>query len=211
MKKAFLDLDGTLLDSRERHQVVLHDVLEENGCTDLNISDYLQFKAYGLRTIDYLLMRLHLPEGISYEVDKMWKDRIEEANYLQMDQWYDGTEIFLKKLKELGFFTIVLSARKNAEYPVKMIRDSFLSSFIDDVVIVSPMNATYYKEKVLRKQADKDSIFVGDTETDFDSGERAKIKTYILNSGFRNKSFWKKRGIANYNSLDEILREIGAI
>ena len=31
MKKAFLDLDGTLLDSRERHQVVLHDVLEENG------------------------------------------------------------------------------------------------------------------------------------------------------------------------------------
>ena len=100
MKKAFLDLDGTLLDSRERHQAVLHDVLEENGCTDLNISDYLQFKAYGLRTIDYLLMRLHLPEGISYEVDKMWKDRIEEANYLQMDQWYDGTEIFLKKLKE---------------------------------------------------------------------------------------------------------------
>lgn len=211
MKKAFLDLDGTLLDSSKRHQVVLQDVMTENGFADINISDYLDFKVNGQRTIDYLLTRLDLPKGKAYAIDKMWKDRIEEENYLRTDRWYDDVYEFLKKLKESGFFTVVLSARKNADYPIEMIRNSLLSSLIDDIVIVSPMNAIHNKEQILRAQADKDSIFIGDTETDFESGKRAGVKTIILNSGFRNKSFWEKKKVATYNSLEEILREMDAI
>ena len=53
------DFDGTLLDSRNRHVVVMRDVLSQFN-TDLNIDDLIEFKSNGKNNIDFLISKLYL-------------------------------------------------------------------------------------------------------------------------------------------------------
>lgn len=47
MKRAFLDLDGTLLNSKERHCNVLRDVLIQYGFGNRQVLDFVEYKANG--------------------------------------------------------------------------------------------------------------------------------------------------------------------
>lgn len=52
-KRIAFDLDGTLLDSRKRHKIVMDFVLTENG-TDIDTSDYLDYKCEGNNNLSWL-------------------------------------------------------------------------------------------------------------------------------------------------------------
>ena len=54
MKRAFLDLDGTLLNSKERHCNVLRDVLIQYGFGNRQVLDFVEYKANGKNTRQYL-------------------------------------------------------------------------------------------------------------------------------------------------------------
>ena len=204
MKTAFLDLDGTLLDSRARHTVVLNDVLLKCGVQECDLSGYLSYKAGGNRTIDYLRQILKLSDCIAEKADALWKSEIEREKYLKMDVWYEDGLPFLKKIKEKGYSTVIVSARKNLNYATKMIKTSPINYLIDDIFIVSPLHAYDEKLTVFRQNRDKVAICIGDTEVDYDAGNKAGITTFVLNRGFRNKEYWDKRKIQSYAQLYEI-------
>ena len=209
MKTAFLDLDGTLLDSRARHTVVLKDALLKCGVEGCDLSSYLSYKAGGNRTIDYLRQVLKLSDCIAEKADAIWKSEIEKEKYLKMDVWYEDVPLFLKKIKDKGYLTVIVSARKNLNYATKMIKTSPINYLIDDIFIVSPLHARDEKLTVFRQNRDKIAICIGDTEVDYEAGKKAGITTFVLNRGFRNKEYWDKREIRSYGQLHDIVDILG--
>ena len=209
MKTAFLDLDGTLLDSHERHTVVLEYALKKCHIYGCDLSNYLDYKANGNRTIDFLKEELYLDDDISQRVAEIWKLTIEEEKYLEIDTFYSDAVPFLNLIKEKGFKTIIVSARNNKDYLIDRIKISEINYLIDDIIIVSPFHAMNNKLNVFIQNKDKNSVCIGDTEVDYEAGKKAGILTYILNRGFRSKEYWDKKNIRSYCDLFEIVKYLG--
>ncbi len=206
MRKAFLDLDGTLLDSKRRHEVVLQDILN-NRKIDIGIEDYLKYKSDGNSTKTYLSNIKKLDDSTADEITKEWVNRIEAEKYLCLDTWYSDAEDFLTILKSYDFRIIVVTARKNKEGLYNFLKSSEQSDFLDDIVIVSPTNASLNKKEYILSNLGEMNIVVGDTEGDCISGTDS-IELYLLNRGFRSRDYWDNRNLYSYDNLYQIAEKI---
>lgn len=204
MKKAFLDLDGTLVDSKKRHVEVLRDVLSEYGLRCSRMDDYIEKKTQGFSTKWYLENCLKLDIDLSDKINKKWIAIIEEERYLQLDSWYDDSLGFLLFLKKSGYENIIVSARNNEAYARRYIQKSIQNQYIDDVFFVPSINAIDNKVKVIRDNIEENSIIIGDTEMDYESATIVGIDYFILNRGFRSKLYWENKSIVSYDNLTMI-------
>lgn len=206
MKKAFVDLDGTLIDSRNRHISVLQEILEEFHIMDKSVDNFVQYKSEGVSTKNYLENELQIEPAIAEEISLRWMESIELDRVIDKDIWYEDVTDFLTFLKKSKYWVVVVSARKNRNGILKFIEKSKYVNLLDEIIIVSPVNAKENKKKyILRNLADA-NIVIGDSEADY--VEDIHIRNFLLNRGFRSENYWKKRKIMSYNSLYEIIFEI---
>jgi phosphoglycolate phosphatase-like HAD superfamily hydrolase len=210
MKTIFLDLDGTILDSRTRHIVVLENILKEYGIANHDISDFVKYKASGNRTVDYLTQVIGLHDNVAEVLAKLWGEKIEQEEYLKLDVLYADAIPFLNNIKQRGYKIIIISARKNKKYVIGKIKMSSINELVDDIVIVSPYNAIVEKYNVISGGKTEKSFIVGDTEVDYEAGKRADINTLMLNRGFRNKKYWDDRHIKSYCDLYKVMEILDA-
>ena len=82
---AILDIDGTLIDSSQRHYDVLKDALYSVNIKEYECNDYLDFKRDGHTTFDYLSSVLDLPPITAKIVSQYWIDHIEDDSQLSKD------------------------------------------------------------------------------------------------------------------------------
>lgn len=208
MKTAFVDLDGTLIDSTLRHKVVLQEALKASSAEVVSVENFVTYKADGYTTLQYLENVLQLEEDCARAVSGYWVEHIEDEKYLELDIWYEDSEIFLHYLSERGYDNIIITARKNKQYITDFINSSPVITKLDEIIVVSPMNAKTEKTRVLNERKTSDSILVGDTEVEYHAGTETGIKTYLLNRGFRSKEYWNRRNVKSYQNLMEIREEI---
>ena len=211
MKKAFLDLDGTLLDSKLRHKRVLEDIFYVcTGISDIDVADFVDYKADGNNTKKYLMDKFLLPEGDADILSKGWTEHIEDLDYLAGDNWYFDSMLFVKCLKESDYCNIIVTARQNEEAVIKFLEESLLAPYIDNIYVADPMNAATSKIDIINNIGiGKESIYVGDTEADYKCAKELGIKPYILNRGFRSKNFFDSKGIDSVSSLLDVLKCLG--
>lgn len=183
----YLDLDGTLLDSSYRHELLLSDILEEMNirCT---LENYLSFKREGFSTRDYLIMKKI--SNVDYIINE-WIARIENEEYLKHDSLYPGIEIFLKDFSR-KYSLKLLTARKEKERLTSGAVFKTISKYFMEVIIVNPNHASKEKAKVLMQ--DRDAVcFIGDTESDYEASNAAEVIFLATTYGFRSKKFWEKK------------------
>lgn len=204
-KYAFIDLDGTLVNSKLRHQQVLRDVLEVYDRGNLDIQDLMDYKEKGFSTRDYLIKILLLEEDVAKKVAIKWGEKIEQEKYLKMDFWYQDALLFLQTLRAKGWKNIVLTARNNVDGVLKFIEKSDHIAYIDDIVVVKAENPVFEKERIIEKYSGI-KIIIGDTETEYNVAENLSMQSFILNRGFRNKHFWGN--IETYDTLYDIVKLI---
>ena len=95
------DLDGTLIDSFDRHSVVLFDAFKKYGITDCDWFDEAEFRTYkrqGNATKAYLRHYSGLSDDMISDVAEFWRSHIEDEKYLQMDKLYADTVPCLEAL-----------------------------------------------------------------------------------------------------------------
>ncbi len=204
MKKAFVDLDGTLVNSKKRHIIALKMSLEANGIFNINIDGYLKYKLGGFNTKKYLTDLLGLESKLSNSINNYWVECIENDDLMYFDKLYSDSFIFLKKIVDCGYSVNILTARKNKSYTVKFISNSKISDFISEIVIVNPINALYEKKQYIDSFSGE-LISVGDTDSDYYASVENCNNVYILNRGFRNKKFLDSFSIVNYDSLSSLI------
>lgn len=183
------DLDGTLLDSRQRHVEVLNEVLREEG-VKLDTKGYMDFKAEGRSTKEWLIQK-GVNEEESVVINNKWIARIEEDNFLAYDKLYDGIERMLSNLSETSSLYIV-TARNRKENTLKQIKELGIYQYFEKVYVVESSKLTpTLKASILK--GDGIDIYYGDTESDEKAAQIAGCLFKAVLNGFRSKNYWEKR------------------
>jgi phosphoglycolate phosphatase-like HAD superfamily hydrolase len=187
-KRICFDLDGTLLDSRERHRVVMNHVLKEYKC-NIDTSDYLQYKAEGNNNLSWLEMK-GIDKILAKDINQRWIELIENNVFLNNDTLYPQVRRILESLSRDNFL-LLLTARNNQENTEMQIDRLGISQFFDKIVVVPSSKQT----SVLKSQILSDSNiteYYGDTESDMEAAKMAKCRFYATTRGFRSDKFWDK-------------------
>lgn len=198
-KRIAFDLDGTLLDSRKRHQVVMDYVLNEMHL-DIDTSNLVSYKADGHNNVSWLESK-----GVDREkatsINKRWVELIEEERFLSEDVLYGNTIDILKKCSQNNYL-LLLTARNNVDGARKQISKLGLFQYFDDIKIVETSKKTpNLKGKILKEEIIDE--FYGDTESDMVAAEIAGCKFLVSTRGFRSPDYWKTFNVC-YSELFNI-------
>ncbi|NQY43848.1 MAG: FkbM family methyltransferase [Legionellales bacterium] len=199
-----IDLDGTVLDSRERHKIVLQNCLAKRKLS-FPLEDLLVFKSTGKNNIIYLKKYI-TDDKLINEIQEDWIENIEKKDYLEKDILYSDTRFFLKKAS-LKFNLILITARSNKENAYWQISDLNIAKYFKFCIVVpTGKDASKLKAKELKKF--KIDYLIGDTEVDEFAAKDLGVKFVALNSGFRSKEFWDSKNVSSYNNLSAVFNRI---
>ena len=191
------DMDGTILNTLEDLKNSLNYVLQQAGYQIRTLEEVRTFVGNGIRkTIERAL-----PSDIEEE-------KVDELFSLFMDYYaihntdntkpYNGVIELLKELKHLGYKTAVVSNKQNSA--VKSLCKKFFTGLFD-VEIGEKENIAKKPEpdevnevlKILNIDRTK-SIYIGDSEVDIQTAQNSKMKSIIVDWGFRDRKFLYEHG-----------------
>ena len=178
------DLDGTILNSFDRHKYVLSIALKKYDVS-LNLDDYITSKRMGLNNIKYLIKK-GVDRILADNIQTFWIKNIENYEYLKLDFIYPQALKLLNKLKENSNL-VLITARNNKQTCKVQINNLKLDSYFSEIYIVdSCKNTPILKSEVLINTLAKEMY--GDTETDMLACRIADIKFNPVFYGFRDKN-----------------------
>ena len=199
MKRIIIDFDGTILNSSERHIVVLRDCLQNHGI-NLDLHNYLEYKRNGKSTYRYLMDSGRIKENAARQIAQEWISKIENDKYMKLDFPYEDAENFLKTEGQKNQLYLV-SASKESKNLFLQLHTFALTKYFKKIFCVSPVQAFQEKLKIVRLISG--DLIVGDTEVEEKVGIAAQIPSFLLNRGFRSKAYWDRLSVESYESLRE--------
>lgn len=205
-----LDIDGTLVNSTDRHYLLLEEILHQHGIKiNLDKNHYLNYKRSGENNFNYMQDKLNLDRNVALQISKEWIKYIEHEKWIKYDLLYEDTIYFLENIKRMNAKIYYLSSRHNKKNLIRELERLNLKKYADTIYIVDVKNPTEAKRKIIDKIKERndcnDVYMIGDTEVDYYSAKESHIKYFILNRGFRSKTYFDKLRIKTYNSLLDVL------
>ena len=200
------DLDGTLIDNRERQVAVAAAVLAEHGIQDFVGDRFWELKRGGSNT-GKALTALGLDRSLADAVHTEWWKRIEDAEWLRLDRMLPGATRALELARAAGHPAVVVTGRRDESAAGSQVSALGLEPLVDRVFVVDPAQATVAKARIL---GDLEAVgFVGDSETDADAAAAAGVAFAAVSTGQRDASFLASRGIEPcHPRVDEAARAL---
>lgn len=208
------DMDGTILNTLEDLKNSLNYVLQQAGYQTRTLEEVRTFVGNGIRkTIERAL-----PSDIEEEkVDELFSLFIAYYAIHNTDNTkpYNGVIELLKELKHLGYKTAVVSNKQNSA--VKSLCKKFFTGLFD-VEIGEKENIAKKPEpdevnevlKILNIDRTK-SIYIGDSEVDIQTAQNSKMKSIIVDWGFRDRKFLYEHGaeviVSNPSEILDIINK----
>lgn len=206
------DMDGTILNTLGDLAGSLNFALAESGYPLRSIDEVRAFVGNGIRK----LIERGVPEGTDAEhTEKVLNDFA--AHYKlhcsDMTRAYDGIIPLLKKLREQGVKTAVVSNK--ADFAVGRLCVQYFDGLFDSAVGEKPeilkkpapdsVNAVLKELGVDREKA----VYVGDSEVDIETAANAEMDCVIVDWGFRDAAFLRERGAdVIVSSPEELLKKL---
>ena len=212
MKKAIIfDLDGTLLNTLPTITFYVNDTLKAFGIGVLGEADVCRYIGHGAEwLIEQSLLHFGVTDKAIFEkVLHHYKNAYDQAP-LYLTEVYDGIFDLLAGLKEKGLVTAVFSNKPDSATRAVVshfFREAFahVQGAKPDVALKPAPDGVF---AILEKLGvdKKDSLFVGDTIVDMETGENAGVETVGVLWGFRDREELQ-RGRASYivSTPNEIL------
>lgn len=176
------DLDGTILDSRNRHQIVLDDILKKHNIL-LDTSDLIEFKSNNKNNVEYLLSK-GIKEEDAKTIQNEWIKHIEDEKYLDGDKLYSDADELLNKYK--AYELVLITARSNESGARKQIERLGLSDKFKEIFII-PTGKDVPDKKADILQKEKAVLMVGDTLSDLTASKIANINFEFHENGFHKR------------------------
>lgn len=201
--KISFDLDGTLLNSLPRHEMVLDDVLKERHI-NLCIKNFLNEKRQGKSTSLFLLEN-GIFDPLNEELVESWCKRIEQSSYLESDVLYLGVSSLLLELTKTCELELI-TARNDKQAVLKQLKDLGIIGFFSDVHVVDPKETIKCKSEILASNSS--DLYIGDTEADYEAARTAAVDFIAVNYGIRHASFLTRKGVDSVSSVEELFCQI---
>lgn len=207
MKKMLIfDMDGTILYTLEDLMNSTNYALLEYGYPVRTLDEVRQFVGNGI----HKLVERAVPEGTP-------KDRIEdvfetlEKHYkihcMDTTKPYDGIIDLLKKLREKGFQTAVVSNK--VDFAVQDLVDDFFRGLFDiaigerEGVRKKPAPDSVYEVMKAFHLAKEDVVYIGDSDVDFETAKNAGVDYILVEWGFRDRIFLESLGASVFAKKPE--------
>lgn len=185
------DLDGTLINTSERHYLVYKILISELGGTPLSKSEYWHLKRQKITT-SQLLTLSQVNQRLSDNYNHRFLKLIEEPEYLKLDSLFPVVKSLLQYLSQKYHLSLV-TLRRRPENTQNQLRLLNLDHYFNNIKITrtgqNSLTAKIQATKSIRKL--KPCIFIGDTEIDIQTAQALNCKSVALTSGIRNPIFLK--------------------
>lgn len=193
IKACIFDLDGTLADTLESIAYSCNEALEAEGFKPLPLNDYKYYAGDGAKVLIERALKAAGDEALLHfnSVYKAYSAFFEKDCTYKVSV-FDGLLPVLKQLKEKGLYMAVLS-NKPHERAVEVVTKLFGRGFFDVIQgqddrylrKPDPAGALHIAEK-LHVRPDQ-CLYVGDTNVDMITGNRAGMHTIGVLWGFRDE------------------------
>jgi len=190
----FFDLDGVVFNVFRRNYQVYKEILKKYGKSPLAFKEYIDLKRKKISFQE--ILKKKRADDILEQFEKEWNNLIEKPHYLKLDRITQKKKEVLLALKRT-YPLILITLRKNKKALYEQLKKKKIDKIFDKVLVASGRSKYpkwKIKSKLLKKYGkfSKNSIIVGDTETDILMGKHLVIKTIAVSSGMRNRKFLKK-------------------
>ena len=180
--KIFFDLDGTLIDSKDR----LYELFIFLTGIKISFDDYWLLKRDMVSNEDILTRFLFTKDQIkSFSAD--WLDKIEHPEYLNKDQKFTFTQGVLETLQEKKYELYLITSRQSKAQVVMQLVRLDLIKYFKNLLITEQKFEKDHLITHLNIKLSKNDFMVGDTGMDILTGKKLGIKTVAVLTGFRNK------------------------
>ncbi len=179
----FLDLDGTLLETRYRQYEVLSSV-----CKDLlkiSVEEFWNKKREG-KTNENILRELSVDERKIEKYKAYWRENIESEESLSKDFLFEFSIPALQRWKIRGKVLHLVTMRSNEKNLFWQIERLNINHFFESVIVCSHREC---KSEVIKRNLFVNrvtAVVIGDTEKDIEAGRNLDILTVAVLSGIRN-------------------------
>lgn len=193
MKACIFDLDGTLCNTLESMAISANQVIQPYGYEPLPVENFRYYAGDGARTLMERVLRdagdkelVHLDEAFEAYRDIFNKDCTYKVSV------YDGIIEALETLKSMGMKLAVLSNKPHAQ-TVKVIQTLFGDELFDwvqgqqDGIAKKPDPAGAFAITEAFGVKPEECMYVGDTNVDMMTGNRAGMFTVGVLWGFRTR------------------------
>lgn len=185
MRVIALDLDGTLVDCRERQSLLAAALCRAAGF-ELNIENFWITKRDGASTA-LALFSQGADKSLAERLSRLWVDQIEEDAWLRIDRVFAGTRRVLGEVRELGFRLHMVTARTRVQALHRQLCWLSLEALFDHVEVVSPRAAAQHKARYLCSV--RPVAYIGDSESDAEAAKLAQIRFVAVSSGQRSAAY----------------------
>lgn len=197
--KVYLDLDGPILDIRQKCWKVHNKVVDEMGGKIFANSQY-----YWKQKQKSISKKVILKEcAIDPELARKYLDRyialIETEKYLSYDKIIEGTLDILEQMSK-SHTLVLVTGRRNRITARKQIRKLDLDRYFSDLLISGSPNggetADQAKRKKILEEAKESGklggLMVGDSEVEILAAKALNLPSVAVLGGIRSRSYFKR-------------------
>lgn len=192
IKKIFLDLDGPLLDGKERHYYCYLSILQKFGFEPVGIHEYWREKRS--RRNHRELLRLSGAEEIYDDFIAAWSVLIETPEALALDKLQEGAVDSLRDWKKRKKDLILVTMRKDRQALEDQLRTLALRPHLDAVLVCDHARGGAGKAAEVRKLYpdilfEEDTLWIGDTEVDWEAAKSLGCNIVLISNGLRSQEY----------------------
>lgn len=199
IKFVIFDLDGTLLDTIEDLTDATNYILERHNFRKRSKAEINSFVGNGIRN----LIERAIPKEVTRDSKLIDELKLEFLEYYNLHcniktDVYDGIVELLGKLSRSGYKMAIVSNK--AEAMVKKLTEHYFKGFFDAVIGEVPnIKKKPAKDMVeiamgLLGAGRENTVYIGDSEVDIETGKNAKIPVISVLWGFRKYEDLKAAG-----------------
>jgi phosphoglycolate phosphatase len=177
----FIDLDGTLVDSRRRLYKLFCDL---SGSQKLPFHLYWKYKRVA-RSNEWILAQILGFDTLRIQAFvRGWLEQIESPEYLALDAPFGFARSVLKDLSS-AHALFVLTARRDEHAARAQVDGAGFTPYLTDMLVTGPRRSKIELLSARRGQAHPEDLVVGDTELDVQVAEAIGAQSVAVLSGFR--------------------------
>lgn len=178
----FFDLDGTLLDSRERLYLLFQNLVPESK---LSFEEYWSLKRNKITHREILEIQFCYSNQAIKLFEENWMQKIELPEWLAFDKPFEGLNNFLRDLGK-RYNLYVITARQFKEIAKNQIEQLGWNNLFKEILVTEHKDEKYTLIKSTVTTSKEDWL-IGDSGKDIQTGKQLGFRTAAVLSGFLSK------------------------